>query len=88
MGGIMKATLNLYEITSKELIKQDNHGHDINLMYVVKIGPFVKYFRTDRAAWKYLEKMGFKYDHESGQWEVSGFSEDELNLKRHYKKIA
>ena len=57
------------------------------LVYVVKMGPVVKIFKSKNNAHKYLEDMGFEYNYQEGYYEKKYMSKQEVELSRQYKKF-
>lgn len=81
----MKATIDLYELTTDALIKLDRRDRKIRLFYVVRLASLVKYFQTESGAHKYLIEKGFTMDDDCRNYTLTHKSSDELYLERHYK---
>jgi len=82
----MIATLELYQVLTEGLKITNKRGTVKSFMYVVEFGPVAKVCSSERAAIKYLKKMGFMLN-EHIEWELKYKSDEQVFLERHYKKF-
>lgn len=82
----MIATIELYQPLHEHLKTVNKRGRVKELKHVVIIGPFVKICPSASSAYKYLGKMGFTFDTNTGNWEHKYKSEEIQNLERNYRK--
>ena len=53
--------------------------------YTVNVGGFVKYFKTESGAHKFLESIGFKYNYDTGFYEKRHEGEQVNSLNNHFE---
>ena len=81
----MKTTIDLAMITNKNLVKTNRRGRAETTIYVVKIPPFVKYFKTSMGAHKYLLSKGFRMEDDNVTYTLKYQSDEEIFLMKNYK---
>lgn len=82
----MEATIELYEPLYDHLKTVSKSGRRRSFKWVVRFGAVVRICPSERSAYNYLYRMGFRMDDNVKFWKTNK-SDEEINLENNYRKV-